>query len=240
MANWLRYSNMGATRNQPLSPQLVNALSFLGNMGVTMDVFSGGQDPSGPHHTGSHRHDFGNAGDVMFYKDGRPLSWQNPGDVPLFQQIVQQAKARGVTGFGAGEGYMRPGSMHIGFGTPAVWGAGGRGANAPGWLRGAGGGAAGAAPAATAVAAAAPPNLAMHFGQTAATGGGAGLGDVVAQQGVQGAMMPPAMPNIAFNLIQQAEERRQREQEDEQARREALFAPTIPVGPGSSLASLYG
>src|SRR5690606_8784452 len=59
----------------------------------------------------------------------------NPKDRPVFEQIVRIARARGVTGFGAGEGYMRPGSMHIGFGAPAVWGRGGSGKNAPAWLR---------------------------------------------------------------------------------------------------------
>jgi hypothetical protein len=135
MAGWLTYANQGATRSQPLNQQLVNALSFLPDLGVSMEVFSGGQPSSGPNRTGSHRHDEGNAGDVFFSKNGRQLDWANPQDQPIFQDIVQRARAAGVTGIGAGEGYMRPGSMHIGFGTPAVWGAGGSGANAPGWLR---------------------------------------------------------------------------------------------------------
>lgn len=132
---WLQYANTDAIRNQPLDPKLTNALGFLPDMGVTMKVFSGGQDATGPRRTGSHRHDHGDAADVFFYKDGRQLDWNNPQDVPIYQQIVERAKANGVTGFGAGEGYMRPGSMHIGFGAPAVWGAGGRGTNAPDWLR---------------------------------------------------------------------------------------------------------
>lgn len=133
--NWLNYANQSATRNQPLSPRLVNALSFLPEMGVTMEVFSGGQDAEGPNRVGSHRHDHGGAGDVFFYKDGRRLDWSNPNDVPIYQDIVKRARANGVTGFGAGDGYMQPGSMHIGFGSEAVWGAGGKGANAPEWLR---------------------------------------------------------------------------------------------------------
>lgn len=133
--DWLSYANQTATRNQHLSPKLVDALAFLPDMGVTMQVFSGGQDATGARRTGSHRHDHGGAADVFFYKDGRQLSWQNPKDIPVFQEIVERAKANGVTGFGAGDGYMRPGSMHIGFGAPAVWGAGGRGTNAPDWLR---------------------------------------------------------------------------------------------------------
>lgn len=135
---WLRYANSGATRNDPLDPALIKAMSFLPEMGVTMEVFSGGQEPAGTPggaRTGSTRHDHGKAGDVFFYKDGRKLDWANPNDLPIFEEIVRRGKAAGVTGWGAGPGYMQPGSMHIGFGAPAVWGAGGKGANAPEWLR---------------------------------------------------------------------------------------------------------
>lgn len=135
MANYLRYANQGATRSQPLDPKLIEALSFLGPMGVTAEVFSGGQPSEGPNRVGSHRHDHGNSGDMFFYKDGRRLNWANEADRPIFEQIVSQGKSRGITGFGAGPGYMQEGSMHVGFGTPAVWGAGGSGANAPAWLR---------------------------------------------------------------------------------------------------------
>ena len=131
---WLRYSNQHATRNQPLSGDLVKAMDFLPNMGVTMEVFSGGQDASGRRRTGSHRHDHGKAADVFFYKDGRKLDWANPQDAPIFAEIVRQAKSRGLTGFGAGEGYMMPGSVHIGYGAPAAWGKGGKGRNAAKWL----------------------------------------------------------------------------------------------------------
>lgn len=132
--SWLQYANQGATRNKPLSEPLVKAMSFLPDLGVTMQVFSGGQDASGPNRTGSHRHDHGNAADVFFYKDGRRLDWSNPEDRVIFEQIVREGKARGITGFGAGPGYMRQGSMHLGFGSNSVWGAGGRGENAPSWL----------------------------------------------------------------------------------------------------------
>jgi len=134
--NWLSYANQGATRSQPLSDHLTSALSFLPDLGVTMEVFSGGQPGKGEGpRVGSTRHDHGDAADVFFYKDGKQLDWANPSDLPIFEQIVQQGKAAGITGFGAGEGYMRPGSMHLGFGSPSVWGAGGKGTNAPDWLR---------------------------------------------------------------------------------------------------------
>lgn len=132
---WLRYANQGAIRNDPLSAQLVNAMSFLPDLGVTMEVFSGGQENNTTHGTGSPRHNHGNSADVFFYKDGRRLDGKNPQDLPVFQEIVSRGKAAGLTGFGAGQGYMQPGSMHIGYGNAAVWGKDGKGANAPGWLR---------------------------------------------------------------------------------------------------------
>ncbi|MDD9726536.1 hypothetical protein PVV74_13785 [Roseovarius sp. SK2] len=133
----IRYSNQGAIRNQPLSDRMMGALSFLPELGVEMEVFSGGQAAkgSGGPRTGSTRHDHGNAADVFFYKDGRRLDWADPNDQPIFSEIVRRGKAAGLTGFGAGQNYMQPGSMHIGFGTPAVWGAGGKGSNAANWLR---------------------------------------------------------------------------------------------------------
>lgn len=146
LGDWLTYANQGATRNQPISPDLAQALSFLPEMGLAMEVFSGGQPAAGGGpRVGSVRHDHGGAADVFFRQGDRRLDWANPQDVPIFQDIVKRARANGVTGFGAGEGYMQPGSMHIGFGAPAVWGAGGKGANAPGWLRDAFGAAPGGA-----------------------------------------------------------------------------------------------
>jgi hypothetical protein len=140
--DWLKYSNQGATRNDPLDPKLIGAMSFLGDMGITMDVISGGQEAAGEGgaRTGSTRHDHGKAADVDFYKDGRKLDWNNPDDMPILVQIVQTAKANGVTGIGAGDDYMGAGRFHVGFGNPGVWGAGGKGANAPDWLRSAYGG----------------------------------------------------------------------------------------------------
>lgn len=136
-AEWLIYENQGATRNQPLAPELVQALSFLPELGLSMKVFSGGQPGIGETgaRVGSTRHDHGGAADVFFYRGGERLDWANPEHVPIFQEVVRRAKAAGVTGFGAGDGYMQPGSMHLGFGDPAVWGAGGKGDNAPDWLR---------------------------------------------------------------------------------------------------------
>lgn len=138
MPSYVRYSNSGAIRNKPLNDQLLQSMSFLGDMGITMDVISGGQDAKGEgsRRTGSERHDHGNAGDVDFYnKEGRKLSWNNPNDLPILQEIVGRARANGVTGIGAADDYMGDGRFHIGFGNEAVWGAGGKSANAPKWLQ---------------------------------------------------------------------------------------------------------
>lgn len=137
MAGYINYINQGATRNRPLDDDLVKRLAYLQDMGITMEVFSGGQPgkDEGGARVGSVRHDHGGAADAFFYKDGRKLDWANKEDLPVFQEIVRQGKANGVSGFGAGPGYMQAGSMHIGGGNPGVWGAGGKGDNAPDWLK---------------------------------------------------------------------------------------------------------
>jgi tape measure domain-containing protein len=131
---WLRHVNQGRGRPHPISQQLAQAMSFLREMGIVMEVFSGGQDPHNRPEGAGPRHDHGNAADVMFYRNGRQLNWQNQEDIPTYQEIVRRARAAGVTGFGAGPGYMTPGSMHIGYGTPAVWGRSRRSDTAPAWL----------------------------------------------------------------------------------------------------------
>ncbi len=166
-SDWLKYTNQGATRNQPIKPELVSAMSFLPELGLTMEVYSGGQPGigEGGARVGSTRHDHGGAADVIFRDaTGRMLDWNNPDDLPVLTEIVRRAKAAGVTGIGAGDDYMGAGRMHIGFGDPGVWGAGGKGANAPDWLRAAyeGGGLPGgpvAAPAGASMA----TNSAMPF-----------------------------------------------------------------------------
>ena len=133
--DWLKYSNQSATRNDPLDARLVSAMSFVADMGITMDVISGGQESNKPGEgTGSTRHNHGNSADVDFYKDGRKLDWNNPADLPILKEIVAKAKGRGVTGIGAGDDYMGPGRFHVGFGAPAVWGKDGKSENAPAWL----------------------------------------------------------------------------------------------------------
>jgi hypothetical protein len=67
------------------------------------------------------------------------------------------------------------------------------------------------------------------------------FGDMVAPTGVQTTMVPPVdMGSLAFNFLQQAEDRRSREQaerEAEEQRRIALFSPPQPTPAG--IAGLY-
>lgn len=134
--DWLTYTNQGAVRNLPLSPELVKALAFVEDMGLGIEVFSGGQPPkgSGLPRVGEVRHDNGNAADIFLTRNGERLTWENPEHLPIFEEFVRRGVASGLTGFGAGSGYMRPGSMHVGFGTPIVWGREGRRRYAPDWL----------------------------------------------------------------------------------------------------------
>lgn len=134
---WLRYANQGAIRDKPIDDRLVQAMSFLPDMGIEMHVVSGGQDGKGEgsRRTGSTRHDHGGAADADFYMNGRKLDWNNPADQPIFAQIVSRARQNGVTGIGAGDDYMGAGRMHVGFGAESAWGADGKSENAPEWLR---------------------------------------------------------------------------------------------------------
>lgn len=77
MTDWLRYSNQGATRNHPLNGELTKAMSSLPGIGVSMEVFSGGQPAKGTsvRRTGSTCHDHGHAADVFFYQNGWKLDW---------------------------------------------------------------------------------------------------------------------------------------------------------------------
>lgn len=133
--NRIQYANQGQTRKLPASPKLEAAVNpVLNQMGLTMKVHSGGQnDETG--RVGSNRHDHGNSVDADFYQGDRQLSFKNPKDILVLQEMVQRLKANGLTGFGAGDGYMTNGRMHIGYGSSAVWGKDGSNASAYDWLK---------------------------------------------------------------------------------------------------------
>ncbi|WP_142627620.1 hypothetical protein [Rhizobium sp. P007] len=137
MASYIRYTNNGAIRNKPLNDDLLKRLAYLQDMGITAEVFSGGQDGigEGDRRTGSTRHDHGGAGDMFFYQGDRRLDPAVEADRVVLQDIVRRGKQAGITGWGAGDGYMQHGSMHVGLGNAGVWGKGGKGDNAAPWLR---------------------------------------------------------------------------------------------------------
>lgn len=138
VAEWLTYSNQGATRNLPLSQDLISALGYLADMGITANVYSGGQPGLGTsdQRTGSTRHDLGNAGDFyLTHPEMGMLTYENPDHIPILREVVRRGREAGLTGFGMGPGYMGANGIHIGFGAPAVWGANGSSENAPDWLR---------------------------------------------------------------------------------------------------------
>lgn len=118
--SWLQMQNQGAIRSGELSPELIRAMSFLGDMGIQFRVNSGGQNPGKG--TGSARHNHGNAADGDLYMGDTKLDWNNPQHVPILQEVVARARLNGVTGIGGSNSYMGAGRMHFGFGNEAVWG----------------------------------------------------------------------------------------------------------------------
>jgi len=129
----------GKIRDLPIQPKLRDILREAGEeAGVDIvRVTSGGQARlgSGGKRTGSTRHDDGNAADLQLEKGGRVLSFADAKQLPTIAKFVTAVASLGATGIGAGVSYMGPHTMHVGFGTKAVWGAGGKSANAPKWLK---------------------------------------------------------------------------------------------------------
>ena len=108
--------------------------------GVNAEIYSGGQDESGPGHTGSHRHDHGGSADLKLYvldENGKPrfLSMNNDADRSKMEAFIRESVKAGANGVGSGPGYMGESGIHVGGGSPAAWGAGGSSANAPDWVR---------------------------------------------------------------------------------------------------------
>ena len=124
-------------RNRQINRRLARVLEAAADeAGVeTVQITSGGQPGTTGRRTGSTRHDGGNAADLKLLKNGRALNFTLSADRPVFETFVTAAVAKGATGIGAGVDYMGPQTIHVGFGSPAVWGAGGRSVNAPRWLK---------------------------------------------------------------------------------------------------------
>ena len=133
-----RQAQLASIRKLPLSPKL-NALLEAAAVKAGIEevvVFSGGQAKApGKPRTGSARHDNGNAADIWLTMKGQQLNFEVPADRALVSAFVTACAKLGATGIGAAPDYMGPTRLHVGFGTRAVWGAGGKSANAPKWLR---------------------------------------------------------------------------------------------------------
>lgn len=129
----------GKIRDLPISSALKAVLlSAAQASGVDLvKVTSGGQCRKGTctKRTGSTRHDDGQAADLQLLTGGRTLDFTSSADLPTFERFVAAAAAAGATGLGAGLTYMGARTIHVGFGPKGVWGAGGKAANAPEWIR---------------------------------------------------------------------------------------------------------
>jgi len=133
----------GKIRNQPLTAKLKSQIQQAAQAsGLDVKVYSGGQDSSGPNRTGSHRHDNGNAADIALFDGNRQLSFNDPNDLPLIRSFIKNGKAAGLTGFGAGNGYMGNQHIHVDAVNPNLGYWGGqlddgtfKARNAPAWLR---------------------------------------------------------------------------------------------------------
>tara|TARA_R110002050_G_scaffold61184_1_gene135417 strand:- start:1518 stop:3011 length:1494 start_codon:yes stop_codon:yes gene_type:complete len=137
------YELGGKTRNQPIQPKLAKILEKASaDSGYKIVVFSGGQDikGQGTRRTGSTRHDRGYAADIRVYDDGTRLSSENTAHHVRLAMFAKRLKMLGMESFGSGPGYMG-GNHHVdiaisaGQGSAPVWGAGGRSANTPSWLK---------------------------------------------------------------------------------------------------------
>jgi hypothetical protein len=133
-----------STRNLPIQKILRDLLQKAAEAaGIdTVRVTSGGQPPyPGTPRLGSTRHDNGWAADLQLIRQGKTLSFDDKSGGPHVETFVSAAAALGATGIGAGVAYMGKRTIHVGFGTSPsdttriVWGADGKSAAAPAWLR---------------------------------------------------------------------------------------------------------
>jgi hypothetical protein len=135
-------SQQKQTRHLPISQQLHDILEYAGRkISINVEVYSGGQPPSGPDRVGSHRHDVGGGGigaADLFMRDAKTnqvLDSDKAADRERMAEFIEQSAAAGATGIGHAAGYMGTNRTHIGGGLPeAVWGAGNSRSGAPNWV----------------------------------------------------------------------------------------------------------
>lgn len=133
-----KQGQVASIRKRPICKELEDILNYGAHQaGVYVSVFSGGQAEkgSGGDRTGSTRHDDhdgegGRAADIKLFvigKDGkaRYLDFTTLEGQMKFKEFAKACASAGATGIGAGENYMGPESMHVGFGKVATWGGAG-------------------------------------------------------------------------------------------------------------------
>ncbi|MBO6890420.1 MAG: glucosaminidase domain-containing protein [Roseibium sp.] len=133
----------GKIRDRPIGKRLEALLSRAADAaGIDeVRVTSGGQPGSAGKTTGSTRHNGGRAADLYLIANGKKLSFSDKKAPREIEMFVTACAALGANGIGAGVGYMGKHTLHIGFGVnksdsrKIAWGAKGRSANAPKWLR---------------------------------------------------------------------------------------------------------
>lgn len=107
------YLRNGAIRDDPIQPDLKNILeSVAQEANVTLYITSGGQLPNDPvgvagGRTGGPRHDFGWAADMLAQDvNGKWLDFGTNNPSTKVLQIYNSLVSNGITGIGAGKGYM--------------------------------------------------------------------------------------------------------------------------------------
>jgi hypothetical protein len=141
-------STIAGIRKLPIAQDLKTMLTNVAaETGVDIQVRSGGQDDTTGRPSGaSDRHTDGHAADVALYTgtgaNRRRLSSAVAEDLPIIHAVFESARKQGITGFGAGNGYMGDNVFHLdnaakyGQGTVAVWGGyAKKNATAPQWLQ---------------------------------------------------------------------------------------------------------
>jgi hypothetical protein len=125
-------THLGTGSNLP--PSLMRSMAYAGaQAGVTTNIAHGDEPGHKRHRAGA------DAGDVDLFdpQTGRKLDAKYPEDRAKMATYIKAAAASGSTGIGFGGeigGYMGRSRLHIGQGTPAVWGAGGRTGAEPKWV----------------------------------------------------------------------------------------------------------
>lgn len=111
------------TRNQPLRDDIFNIINQAAkDNSLIVEIFSAGQDVSGPQRTGSSRHNNGYAADIWMYTENNYFSSSTPTklktndgskDEEKMKKFSQSLLKHGIHSIGAGNGYMNDVGIHV-------------------------------------------------------------------------------------------------------------------------------